>query len=269
MFKNDLQFRKVTFQTGFRYHFNSSDILRLYYQTMGNRLITVDTANIIATKQLPNNIDVRSSGIGVEINLNRTDYKLNPHKGWYARISATAFKRKILTNAAIGGINDGTGFDYNSLYDTIIKSSYIYHINAELAKFIALNKVLTLKLAYSGALISAPNVFQNELFQIGGFKLLRGFDEQSIFANQYHITIAELRLRLSQNSYTYLFSDNGWVQSRFNNYDRTSWYNGFGLGTSLETKTGIFSIALAFGKSEFNPLKFRESKLSFGYVALF
>ncbi len=124
-------------------------------------------------------------------------------------------------------------------------------------------------MGYVGGYIAAPRVFQNELFQIGGFRLLRGFDEQSIFANQYHIAVAELRIKFTQNSYAYLFSDNGWVQTKFNAYNRESFYNGFGVGTTLETKTGLFSIALALGRSDFIPLRFRESKLSFGYIALF
>jgi hemolysin activation/secretion protein len=99
--------------------------------------------------------------------------------------------------------------------------------------------------------------------------MLRGFDEQSIFANQYHIALVELRLRFSQNSFAYLFSDNGWVETKFKNYNRAAWHNGFGLGTTLETKTGLFSIAVAFGRSEQIPLRFRESKISFGYIALF
>ncbi|MDI9319661.1 MAG: BamA/TamA family outer membrane protein [Phycisphaerales bacterium] len=268
-FMNNLQFRKVSFQTGIRYQINSSDMLRLFYQVSGNRIITIDTASIIATKQLPNNIDVTTNGLGFELNLNRTNYRLNPRKGWYAKLSTTVLQRKILSNSGIAGIKDGSGFNYGSLYDTINKSSYVYHFNADIAQFIPLGKSVTLKLGYLGAYIAAPRVFQNELFQIGGFKLLRGFDEQSIFANQFHVSVVELRYLFSQNSYAYLFSDNAWVQTKFNNYDRAGFYNGFGLGTTLETKTGIFSIALAFGKSEFNDLKFRESKISFGYVALF
>lgn len=269
LFTNNLQFRKVSLQAGIRYQLSTSDYVRAYYQLMSNRIIQVDSAGIIATHRLPANIDTRSHGAGFEFVTNRTDYKLNPHKGWQAKAGFTAFQRKILPNSAISGLSDGTGFDFKSLYDTVTKTSYQYQLNADLAAFIPLTGSITLKLGYVGGYIAAPNVFQNELFQVGGFRLLRGFDEQSIFANQYHITVAELRLKFSQNSYAYLFTDNGWVQTKFNAYNRESLYNGFGLGTTLETKTGLFSIALAFGRSDYIPLKFRESKISFGYVALF
>lgn len=269
LFTNNLQFRKVSLQAGIRYQLSSSDYVRLYYQTLSNRIIEIDSASILATHQLPANIDTRSNGVGFELVNNRTDYKLNPHKGWQAKMGIAAFQRKILINNAISGLSDGSGFDFASLYDTITKKTYQYHLTADIAGFIPLGKNLTLKMGYVGGYIAAPRIFQNELFQIGGFRLLRGFDEQSIFANQYHISVTELRVKFTQNSYAYLFSDNGWVQTKFNAYNRQSFYNGFGLGTTLETKTGLFSIALAFGRSDFIPLRFRESKISFGYVALF
>lgn len=268
-FKNQLQFRKVSFQGGLRYQLSASDLLRAYYQVLSNRIIEVDSATILATHRLPANIDTRAQGLGFEVSSNHTDYRLNPHTGWLGKVGVTVFQRKVLPHAAILGLSDGSGFDFSKLYDTIRKISYQYHIAADLSGFIPLNKALTLKLGYVGGYIAAPNVFQNELFQIGGFKLLRGFDEQSIFANQYHIAVVELRLRFSRNSYAYLFSDNGWVETKFDNYNRSAWYNGFGLGTTLETKSGLFSIALALGRSDYIPLRFRESKISFGYVALF
>lgn len=268
-FRNGFQFHKVSLQKGLRYQFSTSDLIRVYYQSVSNRIIEIDTQSILATKQLPSNIDTRSNGLGLELQSQHTDYRLNPHKGWQLRLGVATFQRKILPNEAIGGLTDNSGFNYDKLYDTLTKISYQHHLSADGALFFPLGSNFTLKVAYLGGYIASPRIFQNELFQIGGFKLLRGFDEQSIFANQYHISVTELRLRLNQNSFVYLFSDNGWVQTKFNNYNRASWYNGFGLGTTLETKNGLFSIALAFGRSDQIPLRFRESKLSFGYIALF
>jgi hypothetical protein len=47
------------------------------------------------------------------------------------------------------------------------------------------------------------------------------------------------------------------------------WYNGFGLGTTLETKSGLFTISYALGRSDQNTVQFRQSKIHFGYVAYF
>jgi hypothetical protein len=59
------------------------------------------------------------------------------------------------------------------------------------------------------------------------------------------------------------------VQTRYNRADFSGWYHGFGIGTSLETKSGIFSLAYALGQSFQEPLQVRRSKIHFGYVAYF
>jgi hypothetical protein len=44
--------------------------------------------------------------------------------------------------------------------------------------------------------------FRNELFQIGGNRLLRGFDEESQFVSQYLVPSVEYRYLIGQNSYS-------------------------------------------------------------------
>ncbi|MGC4057619.1 MAG: BamA/TamA family outer membrane protein [Chitinophagaceae bacterium] len=269
MFRYNLDFRKVSFQLGARYQLSATEFIKVYYQVMSNRVVEIDSAGIIASRSLTNNIDTRANGFGVEFQANHTDYRYNPHKGWSVRFAALGLQRQVLPNDAVKQLNDGTGFNFASLYDTVRLHSRQYQFSGELAFYLPVSRAFTWKLAYNGAYMTAPQLFQNDLYQLGGFRLLRGFDEQSIFANQYHVLSVEFRLRMAQNSYAYLFSDNGWVQTKFNRFSREAFYNGFGLGTTLETKTGIFSIALAFGRSDYLPLRFKESKLSFGYVALF
>lgn len=269
LYKKDSTFLRTDFQAGGRYQFTASDYVRVYYENKGNHLVTTDTAYVIANKKLPDNADVTANGAGVEVIVNHTDYRLNPRKGWQIRIAGNALLRKVKRSDAVTGLRDGTGFDYTTLYDSLDNNAYQYHLNGDLAYFLPIGKKATFKTGYSGGWISGAQLFQNELYQIGGFRLLRGFDEQSIFTNQYHVLTFELRLLLSRTSNVYLFSDNAWLQSRFNNLSTEGLYNGFGIGTSLDTKTGIFTISYALGRSDFNALQLRQSKIHFGYVAYF
>ena len=50
-------------------------------------------------------------------------------------------------------------------------------------------------------LISKEDVYRNEQFRLGGNRILRGFDEESIFATFYTVSTVEFRLLLDQNSY--------------------------------------------------------------------
>ena len=269
LFKKDTTFRRTSLQAGVRYQLSPTDYLRVFYQNQSNRLITVDTNFVRRNKRLPDNIDVSANGAGIEIGLNRTDYRISPRKGLEARLSSSALVRKVKQSDAITGLTDVSGFDYSTLYDTLAKRQYQYFINGTLAYYIPLGKKAVFKSAYNGGWVGGASLFRNELYQIGGFRLLRGFDEQSIFTNNYHVVTLELRLLLDQNSFFYLFSDNGYVVSDFNGFYKDDIYNGFGLGTTLETKSGLFSISYALGRNKANPIQFRQSKIHFGYLAYF
>lgn len=269
LFKKDTAFRRSVFQLGVRYQLNATDFIRVFYQNQSNRLITVDTQFVRNNRRLPENVDVAANGGGVELVMNRTDYRPNPVKGWRGRALTSALLRKVKRSDAITGMSDVSGFDYSSLYDSLEKRKYQYRVEGELAYFIPLGKKATVMTGYSGGWVSGDNLFQNEVYQIGGFKLLRGFDEQSVYTNQYHIVTVELRLILDRNSNVYIFSDNGYILSQFSGYYREGIYNGFGVGSSLQVRSGLFTINYALGRNEVNPLQFRQSKIHFGYVAYF
>ena len=263
------QYRRTTADIGVRYSLSSQDFVRLYYRTYSNRVITPDTNYIVTYHRLPDNVDVVSGGGGLELQTSRVDYRLNPAHGFTVRINGEALQRSLRKNDGITGITDASGFDYSHLYDTITAQAYQFHVTADAAYYFSLRKRVVLKTAYSGGWMSGDRLFQNELYQLGGFRSLRGFDEGSIFANQYHIATVELRLLLSRASAVYLFSDNAWIQSRINGYTSEGIYNGFGAGTTLETATGVFTIAYGLGRSPGNPVQLRQSKIHIGYVAYF
>ncbi len=263
------EFRRTIFDAGGRYSLSAKDYIRLFYKGYSNRVITPDTAYILTYKRLPANVDVISGGGGGELQINRTDYRFNPRKGWSARINGELLSRRIEKNDGITGIRDGSGFDYSTLYDTISMNSYQTQVSADLAGYLPLGKRVVLRGAYAGGYISGDRLFQNELFQIGGFRLLRGFDEGSLFVNQYHLAGLELRYILGRNSNVYLFSDNAWLQSNINSIEHSGIYDGFGVGTMLETKNAQFNIAYALGRSPDNPIQLRQSRVHIGILAFF
>ena len=44
---------------------------------------------------------------------------------------------------------------------------------------------------------------------------------------------------------------------------------GFGGGINLETGAGIFNISVALGKSKYNPIDFKNTKVHFGLINYF
>jgi len=137
------------------------------------------------------------------------------------------------------------------------------------AKYFPFGRQGTLKTSLNAGLFQSDNIFRNELFQIGGYKLLRGFDEESQYVSQYAIATAEYRYLIGLNSYFFVFADGGWARntSRISKYSHN--YLGTGLGLTLETKSSLFTIAWAVGKREDIPFNLRQSKIHFGFVNYF
>jgi hemolysin activation/secretion protein len=104
---------------------------------------------------------------------------------------------------------------------------------------------------------------------LGGNKVLRGFDEQSIWGNFYSISGVEARMLLSTNSYLFVFGELAWVRNPYEQDFEINQPMSFGAGLNFETNAGIFGISLAIGKEKDNPFDFRNAKTHFGFVSLF
>jgi hemolysin activation/secretion protein len=66
------------------------------------------------------------------------------------------------------------------------------------------------KTALNAGYFQSRNFFGNELFQLGGYKLLRGFDEESQYLSRYAIATLEYHYLVGRNSYFYVLADGGW-----------------------------------------------------------
>ncbi|HYE54705.1 MAG TPA: BamA/TamA family outer membrane protein, partial [Chitinophagaceae bacterium] len=127
----------------------------------------------------------------------------------------------------------------------------------------------TFKAGLQAGWFQSPAVFRNELFQIGGYRILRGFDEESIFASQYAVGTAEYRYLVDRNSFFFAFIDAGWANNTQSSVRQKTGFIGAGLGLAFETKAGIFNISYAAGKRSDTKFDLRQSKIHLGYVNFF
>jgi outer membrane protein assembly factor BamA len=271
LFKKDSSFVNINMQVGAQYSISASQGGSVFIQSFQTNVLTVDTLVVKSVRTLPEQADIRTVNLGVNYEWFNTDYRFNPRKGNEWQLSLTAGQKKIKKNTVIVGLKDDSdpGFDFNSLYDTVQLNSYQFRLKGSIAHFFKLSRFSTLKTAVNGGWIQSPAIFRNELFQIGGYKLLRGFDEESIFASQYAIGTLEYRYLVGRNSFLFYFIDGGWsknaaVYSKVSNY-----YWGTGLGMAFETKAGIFNMSYAVGKRDDVKFNMRQSKIHIGYVNYF
>ena len=271
LFKKDSSFLQIDARAGIQYLFAARQTGQLYLQKQSCYLLPggVDTQQIIATRQLPPNIDVNTINAGIDYEWAGTNNRFNPQRGNEINFNGAVGIKTFSKNNDITGIKD-PGFDYNSLYDSINLKNYQLRMRLSAAHFFPTGKRSTLKAAFQGGLIGSPYLFRNELFQIGGYRLLRGFDEESIYATRYGVLTAEFRYLLAQNSYLFWFTDAGKVGADYQQIRTRGTYYSLGMGMMLETRAGLLNIAFALGKSDAFDFNIRRAaKIHFGYVTLF
>lgn len=273
MFRKDSTFLNVNFQLGAQYVLNINQSGKVFVQRVQTIVNGVNKKFILGSYRLPDEADVSSVNVGVDYEYNTTNYRLNPTKGNEFRIITSVGTKKIKKNSEVLELKDPTNpsFDFGSLYDTIKLKSYQFRIRASASKYFPLGRQnrSTIKTAINGGFFQSGNVFRNELFQIGGYKLLRGFDEESQYLSQFVIATAEYRYLVGQNSFFFAFTDGGWGRNNSQNTDVSYTYFGTGLGLAFETKVGIFNLAWAVGKRSDLEFNLRQSKIHFGFVNYF
>ena len=271
LFKKDTSFLQLNATLGLQYLLSANQTGKLFFQQQSTTLLGegVDTNQIKITKRLPPNIDVKATSIGVDYEWSKTNYRLNPRKGNELKLLASMGIKTIGKNNDIVNLT-GNGFDYNSLYDSLKLKTYQLRATVAAAHYFAAGKRSTLKAAFNAGVFSSQSIFRNELFQIGGSKLLRGFDEESIFATRYGVLSAEFRYLAGLNSYLFCFADAGWVRNKYQSVDIGNSFISAGLGLVFETKAGLLNMSFAVGKSNNNPFDLRKgAKIHFGYINYF
>ena len=271
LFKKDSAFVQLNAQLGVQYLLSANQSGKLFIQKQSTFLLSsgIDTNQLKASKMLPFNIDVSAVNIGIDYNFNNTNYRFNPKIGNEIKLVTSVGVKTIGKNNDIINLTDPS-FNYASLYDTLKLKAYQFRFKVSVAHYFATGKRSTLKTIINAGLFNSPSIFRNELFQIGGYKLLRGFDEESIYATRYGVATAEYRYLVGLNSYLFGFMDAGWATNKYQLVNISNNFISAGLGILFETKLGLLNFSFAIGKR--NDVNFnlsQSSKIHFGYINYF
>lgn len=274
LFKRDSSFTEVKYDVGLNYIFKGVNSIKVFVQNEKSNLLNINTSQIISSNSLPANLDYSFTLYGIGLHLENLDYRYNPRSGWFVDLTLGIGQRKILKNPIILNLQS-TDFDPEQLYSTIkldiTKVNSIVHLEyyfpiGRAGTFLIRNRT-AIQIADFLNSENSSNFIQNELYRIGGIYTLRGFDEDTYFAQSYSIFTAEGRLITGRNSNFFAFADYGFLNTT--NSDKMLEAYGVGVGLNAETKVGIFSIAYALGNTSDQGINFRNGKIHFGYQAIF
>ncbi len=264
LYKRDTTFLDLDVTLGIQWLFEGGDNLSTFWNLRSSSLLSLNTDRLNELQSLPDTLDYRTNSFGIAYTADQLDYRFNPRQGWRVHFRAGAGIKQVRRNSRI------LESDLAPQYDSIALRSVQFRLEGQGAYFIPVFRRSTLMLGFKGGgLISDNPIYANEQFRIGGTKVLRGFDEQQFFVTHYAVGTLEYRLLIDTNSYIFTFFDGGWISSVTTQTDRRDTPLGFGAGLALDTKAGIFSLSLAYGKQENLPINFGAPKLHVGYVSRF
>jgi outer membrane protein assembly factor BamA len=271
LLKKDSSYVNIAILLGAAYAVSSRQTGSVFIQRLTTNLLTVDTFSVKNNRKLPPEADVSSVNLGVNYEWLTTDYRFNPRRGNEFLVTASTGTKNIRKNNIIVKLTDlsDPSFDFNRLYDTFKLKSYQFRLKLKAVHYFPIGKGATFKTAFNGGWFQSPSIFRNELFQIGGYKLLRGFDEESIFSSAYGVGTAEYRYLLGRNSFLSAFVDYGISRNNALVNKVNNKFLGAGVGMAFETKAGIFNITYAAGKRDEQKFNLRQSKIHLGYVNYF
>ncbi len=267
LYRRSLEFQDLIAEAGADYLINSFSSIGLSWTYKASRLIEIDSAGLLSKRALPENLDVVKNGISIRGDWKELDQLLNPTKGWDLDIDITGRTKSIIENNTILGLKNEQ-VDFANSYDTLNTSGFQVALKGEIHRYFPIGSNFSLN-SYLNAfyLFSDIEIYNNELARIGGNKLLRGFDEESIQAQAYLIPGLALHVLLDEYSFLSLpFFDFALIQ---NGDDTWTTAYGIGAGISFRTRVGMLNFSIATGKMGDEPFDIGRPKAHVGFLSIF
>lgn len=261
LFKQDTSYLTINTNFGLQFLLKHNNYIKIYLQTKSSKLLS--TTNIISNNSL-NNADFNTIIYGLSYKFDNLNYKLNPRTGFDVLINLGIGEKKIKKNAKIS----------QNIYDNYNFKTSQANAVSNISFYFPLYKNIIAKIQNQSGIISNINntnkqLLNNELFKIGGFSTIRGFDEKSILASSYSIMKIECRYLFEQNSNFILFFDKAYYEKQNEQKIISDFPFDFGFGINFQTKAGIFTTSYAVGKQFNQPIKINNAKINFGYINKF
>ena len=258
LFKEDSTFINREFRFDLGYFSTNRHFVGFHSQIKTARLPATTLLDNI--ESFPDIADFNLNQYGVIYRWDNLDDYLEPRTGLQLHMSASTGTKRIKQNSAIE----------DSLYQELNLESNQFSWKAEIKGFVPVSKRWVIAARWSGAGVYNDRLFFNDLYRLGGLKSLRGFSENTFFADNFAYTNLEGRFFIDTGSYLFVFYDQAWwLKYNLEDSDFKDTPSGLGAGISLTTNAGIFNFAWAVGNSKNQELGLDQSKIHFGYISRF
>lgn len=194
------------------------------------------------------------NSFGFTFNSNQQDNRINPTRGY--------------------SISSDFSYGWKQTYNLDSSQSNILRTpnfcgNLNFNNYFKILNRSTFKIGILASSIQNEILYENEFSRIGGYKTIRGFDEESIWVSSFLITNLELRFLIDETSNLFIFSDFAWTESKTQELSINDFYNSFGFGTNISMPNGILTLIYGLGRKIDNPFLIRTGKIHLGFTSYF
>lgn len=228
----------------------------------------IDKFFVKTRRSLPQNAPSRATVYTAALEKVNLQTVLFPIKGWSFRLEAGVGSRIWLRDAGISSVvwKNKEGFTEN-VYDSLQRSGKLkqntFKIRYNGAFLQPVFKNWILYLSIQGEEYRAPNINFAELSRWGGINSIRGFNEQRIFANTFHMANAEFRFMAGQSGFIAPFVSGAVFRNATLIQEGFKSIYSLGLAGGLKTGAGILRFAWALG-NEGQGFTLRDAKFHLG-----
>lgn len=246
IFKQDSTFQNTKTDINLGYYLNYNSKIYIGYQsTESSDIQNINNSTIS---------DYNNSYLTTTFDFQKPDYNN----------SLFINKAFIFTNLGFGkrttNSNSQTAGTSNQLFANI-NLKYNFELNAK--NFININS--------QNYILKSKSYISNELFRFGGTNSIRGFLENSLQANYTSMILTEYRYLLSQNLYINSILDYALYQdiTSTSNKNQIKKLIGIGIGTTIQTTSGILKINLTNGGEKTSDLQLYNTIINICYNVKF
>lgn len=242
--KFDTSYLRVQYQIGLNYAVQSNQHVSFFYRKNSSTITGFNSLELM-NGRLPRHLDFVTNEIGVGYSIFRVNRPLFPRSGWSLDCNFFTGNKSIDINSKIANLKDGNGNSLAQLYDSILLSQSTYSFMLDMVRYTPIGSSWVVKSRFDAKVWIAPSISTGEMFYIGGNKLPRGFDDNSLVVPWYATMSHELQYYLSEYFYSNIFVDVTVLKNSLNNQiDKPL---GLGAGIALRTGENIFSIQFGTG----------------------
>ena len=228
-----------------------------YVQYFSSSLLSVKQFQ--STTTLPPVSNMKLVSLGLQFLYNKVNFIQNPRSGISLYLDCSAGKKTIIKNSAL---------EENVYKDVELNSARVRAV-ADISYYIPLGKSSAIMFRTYEGMLFVEDVFENEMFRLGGLMNMRGFEEEQFYSTAFGLQTIEYRYLFSELSRLVVFADCSYIEKRTEETLNIQRPLSAGVGVTLETGSGLLSLFWAVGKMHKQHPDFKGSKIHFGYMLVF